>query len=94
MLAAAFDWLPHVPHEIESRTDRFRATSILIDPWLSPLYLWQNYDLIHHLYPALPFYRYTAVWRLDNERLLKQGARIRSVVPAWRRGQIGRRDPA
>ena len=91
ILAATFDWLPHDPHEVESRTDRFQATSILIDPWLTPLFLWQNYHLVHHLYPAVPFYRYAKVWRLEKDRLIKQGARVRSMVPSWRRGQPERR---
>jgi len=86
-LAATFDWLPHAPHEVESKSDRFRATSILIDPWLTPLFLFQNYHLIHHLYPAVPWYRYVKVWRLDRDRLIERGARVRSVVPSWRRGQ-------
>ena len=91
ILAATFDWLPHDPHEVESRSDRFRATSILIDPWLTPLFLFQNYHLIHHLYPAVPFYRYAQVWRLEKERLIEKGARVRSVVPNWRVGQPARR---
>lgn len=90
-LAATFDWLPHDPHEVESRSDRFRATSILIDPWLTPLFLFQNYHLIHHLYPAVPFYRYAQVWRLEKERLIEKGARVRSIVPSWRVGQPARR---
>ena len=90
-LAVTFDWLPHDPHEVESRDDRFRATSILIDPWLTPLFLFQNYHLIHHLYPAVPFYRYAQIWELEKERLIEQGARVRSVVPGWRVGQPARR---
>ena len=91
LLAATFDWLPHHPHEVESRDDRFRATSILIDPWLTPLFLFQNYHLIHHLYPAVPFYRYARVWELEKDRLIERGARVRSVVRGWRVGQPARR---
>lgn len=91
LLAATFDWLPHDPHEVESRDDRFRATSILIDPWLTPLFLFQNYHLIHHLYPAVPFYRYARIWELERERLIEHGARVRSVIPGWRVGQPARR---
>ena len=91
LLAATFDWLPHDPHEVESRDDRFRATSILIDPWLTPLFLFQNYHLIHHLYPAVPFYRYAKIWELEKERLIERGARVRSVIPARRVGQPARR---
>lgn len=78
-LAYAFDYLPHRPHTITSKEDRFRATHILAERWLTPLMLCQNFHLVHHLYPAVPFYGYEAVWIDQREELLAQGAREVSI---------------
>jgi fatty acid desaturase len=78
-LAYAFDYLPHRPHTISSREDRFRATHILAERWLTPLMLCQNFHLVHHLYPAVPFYRYELVWDDQREELIRRGGRVVSV---------------
>lgn len=36
--------------------------------WVSPLMLYQNYHLVHHLHPTVPFYRYLQVWRRHESR--------------------------
>ena len=33
--------------------------------------LYQNYHLVHHLHPLIPFYRYLAVWRRNEETYLE-----------------------
>lgn len=76
LLAFSFDYLPHRPHVVLGREDRFRATSMRPTPWLTPLLLCQNHHLIHHLYPAVPFYRYPAVWRAKEAELRARGAWI------------------
>lgn len=65
MLVLTFSVLPHVPHEVTQKDDKYRATNVRVGyEWLlSPLLLNQNYHLVHHLYPTVPFYRYLAVWR-------------------------------
>lgn len=78
-LAYAFDYLPHRPHTIPSREDRFRATHILSESWLTPLMLCQNFHLVHHLYPAVPFYRYELVWQDQREELVERGGRVVSI---------------
>ncbi|MBL4844090.1 MAG: fatty acid desaturase [Planctomycetes bacterium] len=80
LLAFAFDYLPHRPHQITSKEDRFLATHIMAEPWLSPIMLCQNFHLVHHLYPAVPFYRYGTVWRDQREALLAKGAREVSIL--------------
>lgn len=65
-LAWAFDYLPHCGLERHtSLSNRYRATRNLVGAeWLlSVLLLNQNYHLVHHLHPRLPFHRYLAVWR-------------------------------
>jgi len=78
-LAYAFDYLPHRPHTIPSREDRFRATHVLAESWLTPLMLCQNFHLVHHLYPAVPFYRYELVWIDQREELVRRGGRVVSI---------------
>jgi fatty acid desaturase len=75
LLAFCFDYLPHQPHRVPASRDRYRATHALTDPFLTPLFLYQNYHLIHHLYPGVPFYRYSRIWSARRESLLAAGAR-------------------
>jgi len=59
-----FDFLPHYPHETQASDDPFRSTSnrVGLEWLLTPLFFYQNYHLVHHLYPTVPFYRYLKVW--------------------------------
>jgi len=68
LLAWWFDWLPHHGLEKSQRENRYQATRIRVGlEWLmTPLMLSQNYHLVHHLHPSIPFYRYLPAWR-DNE---------------------------
>ena len=75
-LALSFDYLPHVPYRVRASEDRFGATRVLIAPGLTSLFLFQNYHLVHHLYPGVPFYRYRQVWRAREDKLRAQGARV------------------
>lgn len=81
-LAYAFDYLPHRPHVVLGREDRYRATSMRPTAWLTPVLVCQNHHLIHHLYPAVPFYRYPAVWRDREHELRAKGATIIERKPA------------
>lgn len=85
LLACSFDWLPHAPHETRGSDDRFRATlnvrwsSERPGRFLTPLLLSQNYHLVHHLFPGVPFYRYGAVWAARETELLARGAGHRTL---------------
>ncbi|MEE4246220.1 MAG: fatty acid desaturase [Kangiellaceae bacterium] len=59
VLAMFFDYLPHHPHK--SR-DRFHDTRIYPGRVLNAVLLGQNYHLIHHMYPKLPWYQYKKVF--------------------------------
>ena len=72
-LAFAFDWLPHhglhhKPAEDKLKTTRNRIGS---ERWASLLLLYQNYHLVHHLHPVVPFYKYIAVWRRNEASYLE-----------------------
>ena len=75
-LAFAFDWLPHHPHSVQGR---YIDTSIFPFPVLTRPLLGQNYHLIHHLYPRIPFYRYGACFRELRPELEARGAPIRGM---------------
>ena len=64
-LALAFDYLPHSPYKATDAQNKYIATSVRAGwEWLlTPLLLGQNYHLVHHLYPLVPFYRYVRIWR-------------------------------
>ena len=74
LLGYTFDYLPHKPHEITAAENRFAASSILLHPLLTVALLYQNYHLIHHLYPGVPFYRMADIWRTQRDFLISQGA--------------------
>ena len=78
VLAWWFDWLPHHGLEDTQSQNRYRATRNRVGmEWLfTPLMLSQNYHLVHHLHPSVPFYRYLKTWRRNEEAYLERDAAI------------------
>ncbi|WP_437573994.1 fatty acid desaturase [Sorangium sp. So ce887] len=70
-LAFAFDYLPHYPHGVTAAQNRYRATRAIDSALFNVLLFGQTYHLIHHLYPAVPFFRYRTVWKYQREELVK-----------------------
>ncbi len=96
ILAWWFDYLPHHGLPFTGRQDKYRATRIRVggEGWMTPLFVYQNYHLVHHLHPSVPFYRYLRAWRRNEEAYLDRNAAIstifgRSLTPSeyrtWRR---------
>lgn len=96
VLAWWFDYLPHHGLTATQREDKYRATRVRVggEGWLTPLFVYQNYHLVHHLHPSIPFYRYIRAWRRNEEAYLDRNAAIstwfgRSLTPSeyrtWRR---------
>ena len=81
VLAWWFDWLPHHDLDDTPRENRYRTTrNRMGSEWiLTPLLLSQNYHLVHHLHPSIPFYRYVAAWRRNEDAYLERGAAIGTV---------------
>jgi len=81
VLAWWFDWLPHHGLEATQRENRYRATRIRIGlEWLlTPAMLYQNYHLVHHLHPSIPFYRYVKAWKRNEEAYLERDAAINTA---------------
>jgi ring-1,2-phenylacetyl-CoA epoxidase subunit PaaE len=78
ILGWSFDWLPHHGLEVTQRESRYRASRNRVGmEWLlTPLMLSQNYHLVHHIHPWLPFYRYVQAWRRNESAYLEHGAVI------------------
>ncbi|MEQ9504477.1 MAG: fatty acid desaturase [Deltaproteobacteria bacterium] len=73
MLAFAFDWLPHHPHDVQGR---YVDTRIVLFPGLGLLTLGQSYHTVHHLYPRVPFYRYAEAFFSLRDELEANGTPI------------------
>jgi len=84
VLAWWFDWLPHHGLPETAAQNRFRATRMRVGmEWLlTPVMLYQNYHLVHHLHPAIPFYRYVLAWRRNQEAYLDHEV---PILTAWGR---------
>ena len=49
-------------------------------PLTLPL-LYQNYHVIHHMYPWIPFYRYSPTWYRMEQQLREKGVAMKSLFP-------------
>lgn len=71
LMGFSFFWLPHVPHEVTQKENFTRATTIR-KGWEGLLNIalqYQNYHLIHHLFPMTPFYNNYKVYKLIESDL-------------------------
>ncbi len=82
LIAFIFVYLPHVPNEVTEQEDVYRSTSNRVGmEWLlSPLMMYQNYHLVHHLYPNIPFYRMVKVWNAKLDEHLSHDPAIVSAL--------------
>ena len=81
VLAWWFDWLPHHDLEDTQRENRYRATRNRVgSEWMRlPCCCSQNYHLVHHLHPSIPFYRYVAAWRRNEAAYLERDSAMSTV---------------
>jgi beta-carotene hydroxylase len=77
-LGFSFFWLPHVPHDTAQADNFTRATTVRLgyEGLMNVLLQYQNFHLIHHLYPGTPFYNNGKVWRLMEPELRKHDLAI------------------
>ena len=73
LLVMLFDYVPHHPHKSQ---DPFQNTRIYPSRLLNIVLLGQNYHLIHHLYPRVPWYKYKEVFARTKPYLEERGAPI------------------
>jgi fatty acid desaturase len=82
LLGWSFDYLPH--HELFAThaENPYQATRnrIGLERLLALVMLYQNYHLVHHLHPVIPFYRYIAVWRRQEDEYLARDPALSDVL--------------
>lgn len=71
VLAVVFDWLPHHPHRTK---ERYRNARVIPSEVLDKLLLGQNFHLVHHVWPSVPWYRYGPLFRSQEAHLRSKGA--------------------
>jgi len=81
MIAVVFVILPHHPAMVSQQEEPYMATTMRMGwEWLlTPLLVYQNYHLIHHLYPAIPFYKMHKVWYLKYDELNQHNLSIQTA---------------
>ena len=77
IITLLFDYIPHHPHK--SR-DRYHDTRIYPGKLLNLLLLGQNYHLLHHMYPRIPWYKYQALYQRVLPDLIANNAPIEDVI--------------
>ena len=83
LLVIFFDYVPHHPHKSQGR---YHNTRIYPSKLLNILLLGQNYHLIHHMYPRLPWYTYQTVFHKILPDLEAHGAPIEYIACDLRPG--------
>ena len=75
IIAIVFVILPHHPAIIAQDEDPYMATTMRFGwEWLlNPLLVYQNYHLIHHLWPEIPFYRMHKAYYLKYDEINAHG---------------------
>lgn len=73
-----FTWIPHHPHTI---TGRYRDTRCSVWPGGNFLTQGQNYHLIHHMMPWVPWYRYERVFNEIRPMMEQNDALIDGFWP-------------
>jgi fatty acid desaturase len=73
-----FTWTPHHDHH---ETGRYRNTRVSLFPGANFLLQGQNFHLIHHMIPSIPYYRYQATFDEMRPILESKGVRIEGLIP-------------
>ena len=81
LVGFVFVFLPHHPADISAHDDKYKASTVR-QGWewlLTPLMVFQNYHLIHHLYPNVPFYNYLKIWHLQYDEITSKEPAVQSA---------------
>jgi beta-carotene hydroxylase len=86
LIGYVFVFLPHYPADTSAKESEYQATTVRRGwEWLlTPVLVYQNYHLIHHLFPTAPFYNYIKIWHLLYDDISAQNPAIQkpfSLLP-------------
>jgi beta-carotene hydroxylase len=70
-LGLFFDYLPHRPFE---ERDRWKNARVYPSAILNLLIMGQNYHLVHHLWPSVPWYKYKPTYEVMRPLLDEKGS--------------------
>jgi beta-carotene hydroxylase len=70
-LGLFFDYLPHRPFE---ERDRWKNARVYPSAVLNLLIMGQNYHLVHHLWPSVPWYKYKPTYEIMRPLLDEKGS--------------------
>ncbi|MEM9542900.1 MAG: beta-carotene hydroxylase [Cyanobacteria bacterium P01_E01_bin.42] len=70
-LGLFFDYFPHRPFHERSR---WKNARVYANPILNLLIMGQNYHLVHHLWPSIPWYKYQPAYRATKPLLESKGS--------------------
>lgn len=70
-LGLFFDYLPHRPFE---ERDRWKNARVYPSAVLNLLIMGQNYHLVHHLWPSVPWYKYKPTYEVMRPLLDQKGS--------------------
>jgi fatty acid desaturase len=79
VMLTLFTWTPHHDHH---ETGRYRNTRVSLWPGANFLLLGQNFHLIHHMIPSVPFYRYKAAFEEMRPILEEKDVRFEGFWPS------------
>jgi fatty acid desaturase len=80
-LAVFFAFIVHRPHD---ETDPYRSSNVILargflQPLVTAIFVFQNYHLVHHLNPRIPFYQYGEHFRARRAELERMNAPITTL---------------
>jgi beta-carotene hydroxylase len=70
-LGLFFDYLPHRPFQ---ERDRWKNARVYPSALLNILIMGQNYHLVHHLWPSVPWYKYKPTYEVMRPLLDEKGS--------------------
>lgn len=88
LITVVFTCLPHYPGNVTAQENVYRATTIRqgFEWLLTPLLVYQNYHLIHHLFPTAPFYNYLKIWHLKYDEFAAHNPAVQDAFAITPRG--------